>query len=122
MDFDTIKGYLLLRGFKVKSNDLYDIYYSEGFNTILYFSSDTKKLLEIHYHYYNEDINIAKFKNLPFFLSKNKRDSEYWIELYLPMNGSIYINNGLCFRSERSCPFPIKLNPKDFLNYLNTMI
>ena len=48
MDFDIIKGYLLLERFKVISNDLYDIYYSEDFDTTLYFSSDTKKFLEIY--------------------------------------------------------------------------
>lgn len=122
MDFDIIKGYLLLEGFKVISNDLYDIYYSEDFDVTLYFSSDTKKLLEIHYYYYNENINITKFKNLPFVLSKQRRNSEYWIKLHLPIKGFTYISNSneLCFRSERS--FPIKLNPKDFLNYLNIMI
>lgn len=121
MDFDIIKGYLLLEGFKVKSNDLYDIYYSEDLDTTLYFSFNAKKLLEIHY-YYNEDVNITKFKSLPFVLSKNKRDSEYLIKLHPPTKGSVYINNGLCYGSERSCLFPIKLNPKDFLNYLNLMI
>ena len=107
--------------FKVISNDLYDIYYSEDFDTTLYFSSDTKKFLEIQY-YYNEDVNITKFKNLPFVLYENKKDSRYLIKLNPPMEGSIYINNGLCFGSERFYPFPIKLNPKDFLNYLNLMI
>ena len=117
MEYDVIKGYLLLEGLIFRSDALYENYFSKSCDIIIHFSVATKKLMEIHY-YYNRDINITEFKNLPFKLSKNKGDVSCCLKLYLPVCGSVYINNGLYFKPEEGKSFPIKLNSKDFLKCL----
>ena len=119
MEYNAIKGYLLLKGFLFESNYLCEYCFSKSQDIFIHFSADTKRLLEIHYYCYR-DVNITEFKNIPFTLSKDKIGIACCLKLYPPVYGSVYINNGLYFKSEEGKSFPIKLNSKDFLNYLNT--
>ena len=118
MKYEAIKGYLLLKGFLFKSNNQYEIFFSKNLDTFIYFSEDGQ-LLKIHYYYRRDrNINITKFKNLPFTLSKNYEYDSYWLEVHPLVNGSAFINNELYFEPEKGKSFPIKLNLKDFLKCL----
>lgn len=102
MEYETIKGYLLLNGFNCYESSMR--YVLQNNYIVFVFDSITKNLFEVQY-YYDEDVHIGECQNSlkSFFEIAYEMGPSYVITLKPLKNYSCYLNNkGVVLTNEKS--------------------
>lgn len=117
MEYETIKGYLLLNGFTYYESSMYCIVSNN--RVVFDFDSNTKNLLKVSY-YYDEDICINEYQNSSFRITYD-REPYYVVDFELLKNYSCYLNNkGVVLTNEKST-INLALDRDRFLEFVRNI-
>ena len=117
MEYETIKGYLLLNGFNCYESPI--LYVLQNNYIVFVFDSITKNLFEAQY-YYDEDVHICKYQNSLFRITY-ERGPSYVITLKPLKNYSYYLNKeGVVLTNEKSTIEP-PLDKNKFLEFIKNI-
>lgn len=117
MEYETIKGYLLLNGFNCYESPMH--YVLQNNYIVFVFDRDARNLLEVQY-YYDEDVHICKYQNSLFRITY-ERGPSYVITLKPLKNYSYYLSNeGVVLTNEKST-INLALDRIKFLEFVRSI-
>lgn len=117
MEYEALKGYLLLNGFNYSESSAYCIIMNNY--VVFIFNNNTKNLFEVQY-YYDEDVHICNYQN-SFFKIIYERGPSYIITFRPLKNYSCCLNNEGIVLTNESSTINLALDRNKFLEFVRNI-
>lgn len=118
MDFDTIKGYLLLNGFNYPKSYIYNILVRSK-SVLFVFDKDTKDLLKAKY-YLDEDVDIDKYQNSLFKITYERYP--FYTIIFEPLKAySYFLDKGSIVLTDEKSTIELPLDKNKFLEFIRNI-
>ena len=117
MEYETIKGYLLLNGFNCYESPMR--YVIQNNYIVFVFDSITKNLFEVQY-YYDEDVDIDKYQNSLFKITYERYP--FYTIIFEPLKANSYFldKGGIVLTNEKST-IELPLDKNKFLEFVKNI-